>query len=190
MQIDRPIAIALIFFIILLLVFFLVSPEYKAFKKLQVELGEKKAEFNAKFDYYNTITKAFFELQSRKDDLKKVDDALPQDPDMGKIIYYLGSTAAGSGMIIENLFLSKTATANAQTITANNVKEIVFSMDLLGDYQSLGRFMAALEKSARIFEITSISFGSSAQPEMGPDETQFETQQINSFSLQIKTFSY
>ena len=47
MQIDRPIAIALILFIILLLVFFLVVPEYNTFKSLQTQLGEKKAEYNA-----------------------------------------------------------------------------------------------------------------------------------------------
>ena len=56
MQVDRPIAAAIILFIILLLVFFLVTPEYKTFKKLQSELGEKKAEFNAEFDYYAEIT--------------------------------------------------------------------------------------------------------------------------------------
>ena len=81
MQIDRPIAIALTLFIILLLVFFLVVPEYKTFGRLQTELGEKKAEFNAEYDYYAAITKTYYDLQSRKEDIRKIDDALPQDPE-------------------------------------------------------------------------------------------------------------
>ena len=89
MQIDRPIATALILFIILLLVFFLVVPEYKTFGKLQEELGEKKAEFNAQFDYYNAIANTYQQLQGRKDDIKKIDDALPQDPALGRVIYFL-----------------------------------------------------------------------------------------------------
>ena len=64
MTFDRPIAIAITLFIILLLVFFLVVPEYKTFAKLQTELGEKKAEFNAEFDYYAAITKTFDDLQN------------------------------------------------------------------------------------------------------------------------------
>ena len=55
MQIDRPITIGLILFVILLLIFFLVSPEYKTFVKLQTELGEKKAEFNAEYAYFSAI---------------------------------------------------------------------------------------------------------------------------------------
>ena len=74
MTIDRPITIAVILFVILLLVFFLVAPEYNTFKKLQVELGEKKAEFNAEYDYYAAIVKTYSELQSRQDDIKKIDD--------------------------------------------------------------------------------------------------------------------
>ena len=84
MQIDRPITIALILFIILLLVFFLVVPEYNTFKNLQTELGEKTAEYNAEYDYYHAISKTYYDLQSHQDDIQKIDDALPTDPDSGK----------------------------------------------------------------------------------------------------------
>lgn len=181
MTIDRPITIALILFIILLLVFFLVVPEYKIFGKLQTELGEKKAEFNAEFDYYAAITKTYFDLQSRQDVLKKIDDALPQDPTLGKTIYFLQETAKENGLIVKDLFLSKSSPGSPSGLSKSNVsggvKDIVFSMDLLGGYPSLGGFMASLEKSSRIFEITSISFGSVSGPPY-------------SFSLQIKTYSY
>ena len=180
MTIDRPITIALIIFIILLLVFFLVMPEYNTFKKLQTELGEKTAEYNAEFDYYNAIAVTYDELQSHQDDLKKIDDALPQDPTLGDTIYFLQEIAKENGLIVKNLFLSRSSQTSLSSNTGsdvNSVKDIIFSIDLMGDYPSLGGFMISLEKSSRIFEITSIFFGSITGPPY-------------SFSLQIKTYSY
>jgi Tfp pilus assembly protein PilO len=173
MNIDRPIAIALMLFIILLLIFFLVVPEYKTFEKLRAELGEKKAEFNAEFDYYAAIAKTYADLQGRKDDIKKIDDALPQDPALGKLIYFLQQTAKADGLIMKDLFLSKSSASSANA-DVSSVKDVVFSMDLLGDYMSLENFIISLEKSSRMFEITNISFGSTS----------------GSFNLQIKTHSY
>jgi len=210
MQIDRPIAVALILFIILLLVFFLVVPEYKTFGKLQAELGEKKAEFNAQFDYYNAIANTYQQLQGRKDDIKKIDDALPQDPALGRVIYFLQQTAKGNGMMVKDLFLSKSSSNSAKSNEGNSVKDIIFSINALGDYASLEKFIISLEKSSRIFEITNISFSSStsssassptsvsasipASPSIPAApaslQTQFQTQQIYSFNLQIKTRTY
>ena len=175
MHIDRPIAIALTLFIILLLVFFLVMPEYRTFGKLQTELGEKKAEFNAKYDYYAAITKTHYDLQSRQDDVDKIDNALPQNSDLGQVVYFLQKTAKDNGLIMKDLFLSKSSLSNVQS---NSIKDIIFSIDLSGDYISLEGFIRSLEKSARLFEITNISFGSTGKST------------LQSFSLQIKIHSY
>lgn len=177
MNIDRPIAIGLTLFAILLLVFFLVAPEYKTFRKLQVNLGEKIAEYNEEFAYYNAIAVTYAQLENRKEDIKKIDDALPQDPALGKLVYSLQETAKENGLIVKDLFLSKTSLSNSAISANSGVKDVVFSMDLMGDYPSLENFIISLEKSARIFEVNSISFGSSSKLPY-------------SFSLQIKTHSY
>ena len=80
MEFDRPIATAIIFFIVLLLMFFLVVPEYNKFKELQIELGEKKAEFNIKYEYFSEVARVFQELENYKEGIKKIDDALPNTP--------------------------------------------------------------------------------------------------------------
>lgn len=190
MQIDRPIAIAITLFIILLLIFFLVVPEYKTFGKLRVDFGIKKAQFNAEFDYYATIADTYFNLQSRQDDLKKIDDALPKDSSLGKLVYFLQQTAKQNGMMFKDLVLSKSSSGGADTKVINTVKDVVFSVDLLGSYESLGKFIVALEKSSRIFEITSIAFSSGAGAVPKATESQFQIQQTYSFSLQIKTHTY
>jgi len=178
MQIDRPIAIALTLFIILLLVFFLVVPEYNTFGKLQTDLGEKKAEFNAEYDYYGAIAKTYDDLQNHQDDIKKIDDALPQGPIFGSLVYFLQGAATENGLIVKDLSLSAQSTqTSASSNNGNSVKGIIFSMDLLGDYPALENFIVNIEKSSRIFEVSSISFGSASAPPY-------------SFSLQINTQSY
>ncbi len=175
MQIDRPIAIALTLFIILLLMFFFVVPEYSTFQKLQTSVAEKTAQYRAQYDYYAAIDKTYFDLQSHKSDIEKIDDALPQDPALGQLVYFLQEEAVSNGLVVKDLFLSKSSSANPGTST--KVKEITFSMDISGDYASLEGFISSMEESSRIFEVTNISFGSAGS---GP----------NSFSLQIKTYSY
>lgn len=200
MQLDRPIAIALTLFIILLLAFFLLVPEYNTFKQLRVDASGKKAEYVAKFDYYTAIAKASLDLRNRSEDIKKIDDALPQDPALGRLINFLQATAAKNGLIMKNLFLSKSSSSggagtkssssSGAGTNASGVKDIVFSMDLTGSYASLGELMGSLEKSSRIFEISSISFGSASKAPTGQSQPQFQTQQTYNFNLQIKTHSY
>ena len=177
MHIDRPITIALILFAILLLVFFLVVPEYKTFRRLQIELAEKTAEFNAEHEYYAEIDRTYFDLQAHKEDIQKIDDALPKDPTLGKLVYFLQDSAKTNGLAIKDLFLSKSSAVSAKANISNNVKDLVFSMDLMGSYPALGNFIGFLEKSSRIFEIINISFGSTTGPPYN-------------FSVQIKTHSY
>lgn len=187
MRIDRPIAIAVSVFAVLLLAIFLVWPEYQNFRKLQADLGEKKAQYLAEFDYYAEITKKYFELQNRQNDLKKIDDALPSDPDLGKIIYYLQKTSSESGMLVKDLFLASQSSAVDNT---GPVKDLSFSMDLIGSYSALGQFLSAIERSDRIFEVASITFSSQAGSPLGETQALIQAQQIYSFSLQVKTYSY
>jgi Tfp pilus assembly protein PilO len=190
MEIDRPIAAAIIFFSTVLLVLFLVRPEYKTFKSLQAELGERRAEFNAKYDYYAAVSKIYNDLKSRPEDIKKIDDALPENPELGRLVYFFQKTAMENGMIVKNLFLSKSFSQTSVKTKGENVREMVFSMDLLGDYSSLGNFIASLEDSAKLFEVSKISFNSGSQVQASSPVPQFQIQQIYSFNLQVKTYSY
>jgi len=177
MHIDRPIAIALTLFAILLLMFFLVLPEYDTFKALRVELGGKRAEYAAKFDYYSAIGAAYINLQNHPDGVQKIDDALPKNSSLGNVIYFFQKTATNDGLVIKDLFLSKSASSNPGYSVNSNVKDVIFSIDLQGDYVSLEKFIISLQESARIFEVSSITFDSASKPPYN-------------FNLQIKTHSY
>lgn len=183
---DRPIIIALVLFSVIIIAFFLVVPEYKTFRSLQADLGKKRAEFNAGYDYYAEVTKTYFNLHSQPENLEKVNDALPENPDLGQVVYFFQKTATGSGLIIKDLYLSKSS--SIKSASKNQVKDLVFSVNLIGSYSSLQNFISALEKSARLFEVTSISFDTQALA--ATQLPQFQSQQTFTFSLEIKTHSY
>ena len=112
MQIDRPITIAICLFIVLLLIFFLVMPEYNTFKDLRFELGKKRAEYNAEYEYFSEIARLYKEIQSRKEALEKIDDALPGGSNFGNLVYYFQNQASADGLIIKSLSLSKSSSPN------------------------------------------------------------------------------
>lgn len=190
MQIDRPIAIALIIFVIILLIFFLVAPAYQNFKDLQVQLAEKKAEYNAEFAYYNQIEGLYADLQVRKDEIVKIDDALPSESNLGQLVYFLQKESTDNGLILKSLSLSKMSSeSGAKNQQQNAVGDIVFSLSMMGDYPALENFIKSLEKSSRIFEIGNIAFGSS-ELSSGSSPSPVQTQQGYSFNIQVTTHSY
>ncbi len=187
MEVDRPIAIAFSLFLTLIIVIFFVAPRYNDFKDSQLRLGKIEAEYNSKNDYYTKVDKAFRDLQAKSDALTKVDNALPEKPSIADLIYFFQKKGEENGLVVKDLFLSK---FSAQT-QDSKIKEIVFSLDLLGSYASLKGFLSNLESSARIFEENSISLnltlqgGAKAKSQPTPLEEQTYT-----FKLEVKTHSY
>lgn len=186
MHIDRPIIIAIILLATVLLVFFLVRPEYNKFLVLRADLAEKKAEFNAKYEYFSVITEKYFNLQDRKEEIKKIDDALPEGKNLGRLFYFFQKIAAENGLIPKDVLLSKAAATGQQSELSNTN----FSLAILGNYSALENFIISLERSARLFEITKISFGSSSKSGAKAPLSQFQTQGSFTFSLEVKTQSY
>jgi len=194
MTINRPILIVLLIIASVILTYVFVIPSYKEFKKNQEELSYKKAEYIAKRDYYADITTLHYALQSRKEDIEKIDDALPTGSNFGQLVYYFQKQAADSGLIMKGFFISQSSLANAK----KSGGEISLSINLMGFYSALENFLAKLESSSRLFEVAGISFGSSSLSSSSSatstpsaiQENQFQEDGPRSFSLEIKTHSY
>ncbi|MEK7541132.1 MAG: type 4a pilus biogenesis protein PilO [Patescibacteria group bacterium] len=188
MKVDRPIAISVIIFIIVLLIYFFVAPKYIEFKDLQIKLGKAEAEYNGKFAYYSEISQIFTKLEDNKESLEKIENAIPSKPQLADLVYFFQQKGVESGLIVKDILLTKISPATSES----NIKEIVFSLDALGSYQSFKNFLSSLESSSRLFEVGNISFGlqiASQSPPKTPT-VQLMAQQTFSFQLEIKTQSY
>ncbi len=184
MKIDRPIAIAIIIFVIILLMYFFVVPKYYEFRSFQVELAKAEAEYNGKFLYYSEISKIFRELEDRKESMEKIENAIPPKPQLADLVYFFQQKGTESGLIVNDILLTKISPATPDS----SVKEIVFSLDALGSYQSFKNFLSSLESSSRLFNVGSISFG--LQTSQETSAIQIPLQQMYSFKLEITTHSY
>ena len=185
----------------MLLIFFLVVPQYNVFKDLRVELGKKKAEYNAEYEYFSEIAKNYSQIQALEQDIEKIDDALPIGYNFGNLIYYFQNQALAAGMIIKSMFLSKSSSAGAKKTNYSyesesgeskmpQMNEIGFSLNMTGSYSSLENFIVSLEKSARLFEVKNISFGAWAASQGAEQSQQFQMQEIYNFNLEVLTHSY
>lgn len=188
MKVDRPITIAVIILIIILLMYFFVVPKYYEFKNFQIKLGKAEAEYNAKFAYFSEVSKIFRELEDRKESLEKIENALPSKPQLADLMYFFQQKGAESGLIVKSILLTKISPATSES----RIKEIVFSLDILGNYQSLKNFLSSLEGSSRLFEVGNISFGSQTLNKSQNNLTAqpLVAQQVYSFKLEVKTHSY
>jgi Tfp pilus assembly protein PilO len=141
MQIDKPITSALLIFLVVVLSFFFVVPKYKEFKAHQLILGEKEAEYNAKYNYYAQVSEVYEELQSRTENLKKIEDALPANSALGDLVYFFSQKSFENGLVAKDLYLMKISAINPES----DIKEITFSMDLIGSYAAFKNFLYGLE---------------------------------------------
>lgn len=181
MMVNKFLLIIIIIIITICSVWFLVTPQYKQFKILQTEVSLKEAEYNAKYEYYAEVMKVFSQLEKRQDGLNKIDKALPDNISLAPIIYFLQKKTSESGLIVKDLFFTKASAVSPK----DPIKEILFSINVIGNYSSLKNFLLSLEKSANLFEVNSISFSSSPLINIADQSTQ-----SHSFLLEIKTNSY
>jgi len=181
MELDKPITIAIILFITLVLGFYLVLPKYKTFQGLLVKLGEKEAEYQGKAAYFVEVTKTYKELMQYQDSLKKIDTALPKSFLTAPLINFIYQKGLESGLIIQGISIAKGTQSNLDS----KLKETNISLNLFGSYSAFKTFLSSLENSARLIETESISF--SINPLSAGKSKIQETFPIK---LSIKVYSY
>ena len=147
--------------------FFLTWPKYQALQVLQTNIEAKEAELQSKESYFSQIKEISEDLEGYAESLAKISSALPETPALPSLFNFLQITASQTGLVLEEIILGSVGQG-----------EIHVTCRLAGSYPSLKSFLLALESSARLIEVESISFSS---PEEGKPFT---------FNLKIKVFSY
>lgn len=192
MEINKPIATVVIFIINLVLVFLFVIPKYQELKVTTAALREKQGEYEGKSAYYEKIAILSKSIDSRKEVLEKIDSALPSQVAFAPLVNFLQKKGAETGLVIKSITFSQTSDqASPKTNgaeAASKLKEIGFSMSILGNYQGLKNFLGSLERSARLFEVQTIAF--SLQQASQKVLAQGAQLQTYNFKLDVKTHSY
>ncbi len=177
---SLPIIIVICFLIIFIFSAVVLYPRYQNFQEVQRNIKEKKEEVAIQEDYFSKLSQIKTELEKYKEELSKINSALPDSPFLPSIFSFLQKASSQSGLVLKGIspFIISSPEESP------NIKEIQFGLEVVGPYQSFKNFLSTLEKSARLIEVDNISF---AAPK---GETPAGQENLFTFNLRIKVYSY
>lgn len=181
MEIDKPITTAIVLFLSLVAIFYLVMPKYNAYQDIMKKIGIEEAKFNGQDAYYSAINKNYNQLMQYKDNLSKIDEALPSKSAFSLLMNLLYKKSADSGIVIQSISGTNTQAAGP----GKSVKEIDLSLSLSGSYPAFKNFLYSLEKSARIIDNQDFNFSVAQPSSQNPNP-----QSVYPIKLDIKVHSH
>ena len=161
--------------VVFLLGFFYAWPQYHRVIGLTADLQERKIELELKKDYFTSVEKAAQELEQYKEEVVKIDSAIPTKSSLPSLFNFVGTTASQNGLILAKIGKFSVSPSRER----EGIKDIFLEVTLAGSYSSFKNFLAALEKTSRIIKAENIIFKAPK-----PEEDSF------SFDLKLKAYSY
>jgi len=190
---SKSILSAILLISIIGAVAFLLLPKNQEFKVLQEKLKAKKDELQYKEQYLLSLKEASEELEKYKDELAKVDSAIPSNPSLPVLFAFIQKATQYNGLVPKNLgsFLVNIIPASP------TIKETHLDFEVSGNYASIKDFLHALEKSARLIEVESISLSPetktptfSPSPSSSAPSGETEKEPSLAVTFKIKVYSY
>ncbi len=184
MTFNKTFSTIIIFVVALVVALLFVFPKYKESSSLENKLAQNQAKYDADVEYYAKIASLSKDIDDKKDLLEKINIALPTDSSLAPLVYFFQKKGAESGLVVKSVVMTK----NSSLADNKEIKDIIFTLNVLGNYQGLKNFLASLETSARLFEVNAIAFKS---PVASQDANKSKNQQqVYDFQLEVETHSY
>jgi len=177
---SRFIVIIVCLLLTLMIGFFALYPKYQELTLLKSQIKGKKAELQFREEYLDELSKASDELKKYDEQLKIIDTSLPSESSLPLLFDFLLKIGSQSGLILKDM--------SATEGSSDNLKIITISLGASGSYSSFKDFIVALEKSARIINIDSFSFGHPGQS--NEESSKDNSAPVFNFNLAISTHSY
>jgi len=171
----------ILFFAALLIIVYIILPEFYNFNNLSLELETRNKEVESIEKYHQRIDNAFNELENYEQNLEKINSALPDNYSPSSLFNYLQKTSEENGMFLSSVSLAKNTGKKVEDSLKTEgerkeIKENYVNVSLIGSYNSFKTFLKSIEKSSRIIEVESIL-------------TKIEEEALN-FILLLKVSSY
>ena len=177
-------AIIIIICLSLLLIFAIgaVFSKYQELNLLQLGIKNKNAELQYETEYFSKLSDVSKNLEKYKENLAKINSALPNNPGVPDLLNFLQKTSSQTGLVLKKIGPPSTASSKEKCAGEKNwnpeIQETAFNIAVAGSYSAFKNFLSILEKSSRMIDIESISFSASQE------EISF------TFNLRLKTYSY
>ncbi|MBU3942746.1 type 4a pilus biogenesis protein PilO [Patescibacteria group bacterium] len=159
--------------------YFLVYPKYQDYKAVKTEFEFKDEEMRAKENYLPKLESISEKLTEVSNKINIIESALPSNPSIAALYEYLKIMIPENGMIVNKINIEGLFSESEES--QEKVKEMLFSVEVAGSYESFKLLLSELYLISRIIKVDSFKL-SSSESEAGPDTFTFD--------LQLKTQSY
>lgn len=168
--------------LVLILVFgaLMLWPRYQELIVVRGEVLQKQMELDQTEDYLSQLEVLVKKLDKYAEEMKRVESALPKSPNLPSFFHWLQGNCAQNGLLLESVGPYKAKLLSEESKLQETEAEFVVK----GEFPAFSDLLVALEKSARLAQIVSISF---SQPDR---ELNLAPGEIFSFEVIIKLYSY
>ncbi|OGZ66408.1 MAG: hypothetical protein A3C50_02610 [Candidatus Staskawiczbacteria bacterium RIFCSPHIGHO2_02_FULL_43_16] len=188
---NKPVIITIFLILMVMLTFLFAVPQYNQYRLLQAQVAEKRAQYSGESIYFARISDILSGLESRRDVLDKIQSALPADFSLAPLVDFLQKKADENGIKITAMVFSQMPPVADQSLALaapGQVKDLSFTLDSTGSYQGLKDFLFAMDNSARLFEVDTLSF-LTIDPLSGARAARNQPPQY-SLKLEVRTRAY
>ena len=189
---NKPITIAVCFFLSLVLAIGLTWPRYQEFTAAQRKVQIARSELQFREEYLEKLRNVSEQLKKYKEPLSKINSALPDDLLLPTLFDLIESQAAQTGLTLKKINVKETVLAFEEDIPEEvffeeympeedvlKLQKTKILLNVLGSYDSFKDFIFVMENSARLIKIENISFDSPKEKE-----------DPFAFNIEIKIHSY
>jgi len=159
----------------------LLWPNFQEFSELQRQIKEKGGSLEQKQKRIGELTKLQEELHAHEHELRQIDAAVPQDPQMPAVYDMIQSMAASSGLVLKSI-LSKPA---LEEHPGSSLKTTQMSLSLQGSYEGIKQFLSRMKASARVLNMESIKISPAQKGAETPEDLQ-----VLEASIEANVYSY
>ena len=183
MQVNKLVFTIILFVITLLVGGLFVVPQYQQAAALQSTVTQKQAEYDGKSFYYTKVAGLVKVIEENPDALAKIQSALPTMVSFAPEVNFFNQAATDAKLQVNSVELLQVSKAEPDQA----IKTVSFRVNLSGSYAALRLFLAALDDSARIFEVDSLAFSAPSAALQNRAAAKNAAQHYN-FVLEIKTY--
>lgn len=145
-------------------------PQYQTYIDAKQQLAIKNGQLSQKQEYFDGLRATDSKLENYKDQLAKIDSALPLSKDLEQSLVALSmfymKSAAENGLLVETLGTPSVL----QPESGSSVGKIISSISMKGSYGALKNFLMSIYGNSRLVETESIKFADSDRTTGGNDK--------------------
>jgi len=144
--------------------YFLVWPKYQEVSNLKKELEIKDEQLKERQSYNSELDILAENIKQHSEEIAKIDTALPLEPSIAALYYFIKELDAKTGLNFEDINISSLFTSKGQSSTSRAYYDMPFSVSMFGGYSEFKDFLKSLYLNSRIVEVKELNF--SRNPEM------------------------